>query len=148
MEKNKSPNITEIGEKGKKKTKDKKSICNAFNRFFSEMGIDRGQIVQLNVEKIKRKFWELNFRPFTLREIYNVIDKLDNNKAPGPRYIIIWALKSGKMLLGQVFRLYLTIAFKIKFSQQILRMHTLLSNFRITNFAKVFKRLLTNQLVE
>ena len=45
-----SPNITEVDENGRK-TKDKKSICNAFNRVFSEMGIYRGQIVPLNVEK-------------------------------------------------------------------------------------------------
>ena len=67
--KNNSPNITEIDENGKK-TKDKKSICNALNRVFSEMGIYRGQIVPLNVEKIEQTFQEINFRPFTLREIY------------------------------------------------------------------------------
>ena len=66
--KNKSPNTTEIDEKGRK-TKDKKSICNAFNRVFCEMGIYRGQIVPLNVEKTERKFQDFNFRPFTLREI-------------------------------------------------------------------------------
>ena len=38
------------------KRKTKKSICNAFNRVFCEMGIYRGQIVPLNVEKIERKF--------------------------------------------------------------------------------------------
>ena len=64
------------------------------------MGIYRGQIVPLNVEKIERKFQEFNFRPFTLREIYKVIDNLDNNKAPGPGYINAWALKSGKYAPG------------------------------------------------
>ena len=38
-----------------KKTKDKKSLCNAFNRVLSEMGIYKGQIVQLSVEKIEKK---------------------------------------------------------------------------------------------
>ena len=83
-----------------KKTKDKKSICNAFNRVFSKMGIYRWQIVPFNVEKIERKFQEFNFRPFTLREIYKVIDDLDNNKAPGPGYINACALKSGKYAIG------------------------------------------------
>ena len=41
--KNNSPNITETDENGKK-MKDKKSICNAFNRVLSEMGIYRGQM--------------------------------------------------------------------------------------------------------
>ena len=62
--KNKSPNITEIDENGRK-TKDKKRICNAFNRVFSEMGVYRGQIVLLNVKKIEVKFHEFKFRPFT-----------------------------------------------------------------------------------
>ena len=97
--KNNSSNITEIDENGRK-TKDKKPICNAFNRVFCEMGIYRGQIVPLNVEKIDRKFQEFNFRPFTLRDIYKVIDNLDNNKGPGPGYINAWALKSGKYALG------------------------------------------------
>ena len=35
-----------------------------------------------------------------MREIYKVIDNLDNNKAPGPGYINAWALKSGKYALG------------------------------------------------
>ena len=52
--KNNSPNITEIDENGRK-TKDKKSICNAFNRVFSEMGIYRGKIVPLNVKKNRAK---------------------------------------------------------------------------------------------
>ena len=47
------------------------------------MVIYRGHIVPLNVEKIERKFQEFNSIPFTLREIYKVIDNLDNNKAPG-----------------------------------------------------------------
>ena len=81
-------------------SKDKKSICNAFNRVFSEMGIYRGKIVPLNVKKTGKKFQEFNFRPFTLREIYNVIDNLDNNKAPGPGYINAWALISGKYAIG------------------------------------------------
>ena len=109
--KNNSPNITEIDENGKK-TKDKKTICTAFNRVLSKMGICRGQIVLMDVEKIERKFQEFNFRPFTLREIYKIIDNLDNNKAPGPGYINAWALKSGKYAIGHIFRLYLTIVFK------------------------------------
>ena len=97
--KNNSSTITEIDENSRK-MKDKKSICNVFNRVFSEMGIYRGQIVPLNVEKIEQKFREFNFRPFTLKEIYKVIDNLDNKKAPEPGYINAWALKSGKYALG------------------------------------------------
>ena len=104
--KNNSPIITEIDENGRIR-KDKKSICHAFNRVFSKMGIYRGQIVPLNVKKIVRKFQEFNIRPFTLREIYKLIDNLENNEAPRPGYINAWALKSGKIALGK----YLQIIF-------------------------------------
>ena len=97
--KNNSPNITEIDENGKR-AKVKKSICNLLIRVFSEMGIYRGQTVPLNVEKIERIFREFNFSPFTLRQIYKVIDNLDNNKAQGPGYINAWALISGKHAIG------------------------------------------------
>ena len=64
------------------------------------MGIYRGRIVLLNVDKIERSSHEFNFRPFTLREIYKIIDNLDNNKAPGAGYMNAWALKSGKYAIG------------------------------------------------
>ena len=119
--KNNSPNITEIDENGRK-TKNKKSICNAFNRVFSEMGIYRVQIFPLNVEKIERKFQEFNFRPFTLREIYEVIDNLDNKKAPRPGYINAWALKSGKYAFGTHLQIIFNDCIQEKFFQQFLRM--------------------------
>ena len=121
--KNNSPNITETDEHGKKRNT-KKSICNLFNSDFSEMGIYRGQIVPLNVGKIERKFQEFNLRPFTLREIYKVIDSLDDNRTTGPGSINAWALKSGKCAIGHIFRIYLTIVFKRMFFQQFLRMNT------------------------
>ena len=64
------------------------------------MGVYRGQSVPLNVEKIERYFQKFNFKPFTLRKIYEVINNLDNNKAPGPGYINNWALKSEKNAIG------------------------------------------------
>ena len=145
--KNNTPNITEIDENGKK-TKDKKSICNAFNRVFSEMGIYRGQIVPLNVEKIERTFQEFNFRPFTLREIYKVIDNLDNN---------------GKNAIGTYLQIMFNDCIHEKVFPTILKdAHitpifkkgdvSVLTNYRpisvTTTFAKVFERLLLNQLLE
>ena len=160
--KNNSPNITEIDENGRK-TKDKKLICNAFNRVFSEMGIYRGQIVPLNVEKIKRKFQEFIFRPFTLREIYKVIDNLDNNKTSGPGYINAWALKSGKHALGTHLQIIFNDCIQEKVFPTILKhAHitpvfkkgdvSVLANYRpisvTPTFAKVFERLYQNQIVE
>ena len=127
------------------------------------MGIYRGQIVPLHVEKIERKFLEFNFRPFTLREIYKVIDNLDNNKAPGPGYINAWALKSGKYAIGTHLQIIFNDCIQETVFATILKdAHitplfkkgdvSVLNNYRpisITpTFAKFFERLLLNQLVK
>ena len=127
------------------------------------MGIYRGQIVPLNVEKIERKFQEFNFRPFTLREIYTVIDNLDNNKASGSGYINARALKSGKYALGTHLQIIFNDCIQEKvFSTTFKDAHitpifkkgdvSVLTNYRPTSvtpsFAKFFERLLLNQLVK
>ena len=117
----------------------------------------------MNVKKIERKFQKCNFRPFTLREIYKVIDNLDNHKLPGPGYINAWALKSGKNGIGT----HLQIIFKDCIQEKVFP--TILKDAHITpifkkgdvsvltiyrpisvtpTFAKVFERLLLNHLVE
>ena len=133
--KNNSPNITEIDEIGKEK-KDKKSKFNAFNRIYSEMDIYSGQIVPLNVEKIELNFQEFKFRPFTLSEIYKIIDNLDNNKAPGPEYINAWALKFGKHAIGT----HLQIIFNDCFHKKVFP--TIRKHAHITPFSKkeIFKK--------
>ena len=127
------------------------------------MGIYRGQIVPLNVEKIERTFQQLNFRPFTLREIYKVVDNLDNNKAPGPGYINAWALKSEKYAPGTHLQIIFNDYIQEKVFPTILKDAHITSIFKkgyvsvLTNycpisvtptFAKVSGKLLLNQLVE
>ena len=127
------------------------------------MGIYIGQFVSLNVEKIERTFQEFNFRPFTLREIYKVIENLDNHKAPGPGYINAWALKSGKYAIGAHLQIIFNDCIQEKIFPTILKdAHitpvfkkgdvSVLTNYRpisvTSTFAKVFERLLLNQLLE
>ena len=103
------------------------------------------------------------FRPFILREIYKVIDNLDNNKAPGPGYINAWALKSGKYALGSHLQIKFNDCIQEKVFPTILKdAHiaqifkkgdlSVLTNYRpisvTPTFAKVFESLLLNQLVE
>ena len=117
----------------------------------------------MNVEKIERTFQEFNFRPFTLTEIYKVIDNLDNNKAPGPGYINAWALKSGKYAIGTHLQIIFNDCIQEKVFPTILkdahitpifkkRDVSVLTNYRpisvTPTFAKVFERLLLNQLLE
>ena len=127
------------------------------------MGVYRGQIVPLNVKKLEKNFQEFKIRLFTLREIYKVIDNLDNNKAPGPGCINDWALKSGKYAIGTHFQIIFNDCIQEKVFPTILkdahitpifkkRDVSVLTNYRpisvTLNFAKVFERLLLNQLVE
>ena len=98
-----------------------------------------------------------------MREIYKVIDNLDINKAPGPGYINAWALKSGKYAL----RTHLQITFNDCIQEKVFPTFlkdahitpifkkgdvSVLTNYRpisvTPTFAKVFERLLLNQLVE
>ena len=127
------------------------------------MGIFRGQIVPLNVEKIEPKLQEFNFRPFTLREIYKVIDNLDNNKSPGPGYINAWALKTGKYALGTHLQIIFNDCIQEKVFPTILKDAHITPIFKkgdvsvltkycpisvTPTFAKNFESLLLNQLVE
>ena len=126
------------------------------------MGIYRGQIVPLNVEKIERKFQELNFRLFTWREIYKVFDNLDNKKAPGPGYINAWALKSRKYAFGTHLQIIFHDCIQEKVFPTIPKDAHITPIFKkdvsvLTNycpmygtpiFAKVFERLLLIHLVE
>ena len=91
-----SPNITKIVEKGQK-TKDKKSICNAFNGNPPKWSSTEASC---SIERRKNRVEISTLYPFTLREFYNVIYNLHNNKAPGPGYINTWALKSGNYAPG------------------------------------------------
>ena len=117
----------------------------------------------MNVEKIERNFQEFNFRPFISRDIYEVIDNLDNNKAPGPGYINAWALKSGKYAIGTHLQIIFNDCIQEKvFATVIKDAHntpifknrdvSCLTNYRpisvTPTFAKTFEGLLLNQLVE
>ena len=112
----------------------------------------------MNVDKL-----EFNIRPYTLREIYKVNDNLDSNKAPGPGYINAWALKFGKYAIGKHLQILLNDCIQEKFFPTIHKdAHitpifkkgdvSVLTNYRpipVTPiFAKVFERLLLNQLIE
>ena len=47
--------------------------------------------------EVRQKFC---FRTVTLRELYEAIDSLDNNKSPGPGVFNAWAIKAAKLPIG------------------------------------------------
>ena len=62
------------------KTVDKKTICNAFNKSFAEMGKYSGNFVPLNIHQLDHCSEKFSFRVLTLKEIYKTIDSLENSK--------------------------------------------------------------------
>ena len=98
-----------------------------------------------------------------MREIYKVIDNLDNHKAPGPGYINAWALKSGKYAIGTNLQFIFNDCIQEKVFPTILKDAHITTIFKTGDvsvltkyrpisvtptFAKVFERLLLNQLLE
>ena len=67
------------------------------------IGVFRTRLIQYvsapNISRIevREKFC---FRTVTLKELYDAIDSLDNNKSPGPGVFNAWALKAAKFPFG------------------------------------------------
>ena len=72
-------------------TVDKKTICNAFNKSFAEMGKYSGDFVPLNIHKLDHCSEKFSLRVLTLKEIYITIDSLENSKSLGTGFVHAWA---------------------------------------------------------
>ena len=75
-------------------------ISNFLIRSFQTFGLYKGQNVSApNISRlqVREKFC---FRTVTLRELYDVIDSLDNNKSPGTGIFNAWAIKAAKVAIG------------------------------------------------
>ena len=64
------------------------------------MGKYSRHFVPLNIHKLDHCSEKLNFRVLTSKEIYKIIDSLDNNKSPEPEFVHAWALKASKHAIG------------------------------------------------
>ena len=112
--------------------------------------------------EVREKFC---FRTVTLRELYDAIDSLDNNRSPGPGVYNAWAIKAAKFAI--VTHLHLQFVFNTCISQnifpEILKLVfispvykkgdvKIFENYRPISitpmFAKLFKRILLNQVNE
>ena len=93
-------------------TADKKTICNAFNKSFAEMGKYSGDFVPLNIHKLEHCFEKFIFGVLTFKKIYKTIDSLENSKSPVPGFVHAWALKAAQYDLVLICILFLMNVFK------------------------------------
>ena len=66
--------------------------------------------------EVREKFC---FRTVTLKELYDAIDSLDNNKSPGPGVFNAWAIKASKFQSEPICNLFLTHALAKNVSRKI-----------------------------
>ena len=106
---------------------------------------------------------EFTFRSVTRKELCSVIDSLDNNKAAGPGEISIRLLKSCKLAVGVHLQFALNECIREKIFQTKMKLAYVTpvfkkgdkldsTNYRpnsvTPSFAKIFERLLLNQMMD
>ena len=148
---------------GETEVENKLDIANYLNTSFQKLGLYNGQYVSApNSSRIevREKFC---FRTVTLKEVYDAIDSLDNNKSPGPGVFNAWAIKAAKLRIGTYFQFVFNTCIsqsifpenlKIAFISPVYQKGDvkICENYRPISstpmFAKLFERLLLNQVNE
>ena len=80
-------------------SREPKRIVNGVNRAFANLGVFKGSDVACKYPD-KPNIPEFTFRTVTRKQLYSVIDSLDDNKAAGPGEISIRLIKSCKLAIG------------------------------------------------
>ena len=80
-------------------SREPKNIVNCLNRSFAYLGVFKGPAYACKYPD-KINISDLTFRTVTRKELYSVIDSLDDNKAAGPVELSIRLIKSCKLAIG------------------------------------------------
>ena len=143
-------------------TENQTEIASIVNKVFASLGLYKGPVKMCTFPD-NLNIPEFNFRPITRRELYEVIDNLDKNKSSGPRNIPAWAIKEGKMAIGVHLQFTINECIKTNvFPSELKKAYVTPiykkgdkqkgENYRPISvtpmFAKIFERLLLNQLSE
>ena len=116
---------------GETEVENELDIANCLDRSFQKLGLYNGQYVSApNISRIdvREKFC---FRTVTLKELYDAIVSLDNNKSPGPGVFNAWAIKAAKLPIGT----HLQFVFNTCISQNILP-----ENLKLAFISPVYKK--------
>ena len=101
---------------GERDVENELDIASCPKRSFLKLGFYNGQYVSapnISCIEVREKFC---FRTVTLKELYDAIDSLGNNKSPGPGLFNAWAIKAAQFAMGS----HLQFVFKTCISQNIL----------------------------
>ena len=97
-------------------SREPKNIVNCLKKAFDNLGVFKGSDIGCKYPD-KFNIPEFTFRTVTRKEIFSVIDSLDDNKAAGPGEISIRPIKSLKLAVGVHLQFALYECIKEKFSQ-------------------------------
>ena len=103
---------------GETEVENKLDIANCLHRSFQKLGLYNGQYVSAPNDsciEVREKF---RFKTVTLKELYDGIDSLDNNKSPGTGVFNAWAIKAAKLRIGTHLQFFLTHALVKTFSRK------------------------------
>ena len=143
-------------------SRETKNIVNCLNRSFANLGVFKGLDFACKYPD-KLNIPEFTFRTVTRKELYSVIGSLDDNKAAGPGEISIRLIKSCKLaivvhlqfaLIESIKEKIFSTKMKLAYVTPIFKKGDKLdsTNYRpisvTPSFAKIFERLLLNQMME
>ena len=116
---------------GETEVENELDIANCLNRSFQKLGLYNGQYVSAqNISRIEVRE-NFCFRTVTLKELYDAIDSLDNNKSPGPGVFNAWAIKAAKLPIGT----HLQFVFNTCISQNVFP-----ENLKLAFISPVYKK--------
>ena len=95
----KSVKVDEIRLDSGEISREPKNIVNCLNRSFAKLAVLKGSDIACKYPD-KLNLPVFTFRTVTRKEVYSVIDSLDDNKAAGPGEISIRLRKSCKLAIG------------------------------------------------
>ena len=143
-------------------SREPKNIVNCLNRAFTNLGVFKGSDIACKYPD-KLNIPEFAFKTVTRKELYSVIDSLDDNQAAGPIEISIRLIKSCKLATDVHLQLALNECIKEKVFPTKMKLAYLTpvfkkgdkldsANYRpntvTPSFAKNFERFLLTQMIE
>ena len=137
---------------GERALENELDIANCLNRSFQKIGLYNGQYVSapnVSRKEVRVKFC---FRIVTLKELYDAIDSIDNNRSPGPGVFNAWAIKAAIFAIATHFQFVFNTCIRQNIFPEILKLAfispvykigdvNICVNYRPISFTPIFEKL-------